>query len=106
MAAICALLPAGVDVNRSSQTGTMDVTAGQGPSWIRRRIARLREEQADQLGISIAGETRLLRDPSSLNGYVFAIAGVRRHSMAASAAITMVTMNSPTTIIRSTEPSC
>jgi hypothetical protein len=84
----------------------MDVTAGQGPSWIRRRITRLREERADQMGISIAGETRLLRDPSSLNGYVFAIAGVRRHSMAASAAITMVTMNNPTTIIRSTEPSC
>ena len=38
--------------------------------------------------------------------YVDAVAGVRRHSIAASPTITMVTTNRPTTIIRSTDPSC
>jgi hypothetical protein len=43
---------------------------------------------------------------SSWGGYVDAVAGVRLHSIAASAMITMVTTNRPTTIILSTDPSC
>jgi len=43
---------------------------------------------------------------ASQNLYVDAVAGVRRHSMAASAPNRRVATNSPTTIIRSTDPSC
>ena len=49
-------------------------------------------------------------DPAAVDrpgsGYIDAVAGVRRHSIAAAATITIVTTNRPTTIIRSTDPSC
>jgi hypothetical protein len=84
----------------------MDVTIGEGAILDPPSNPRLRGSGPIRRVLRLAAKLDCCGTQSSLNGYVFAIAGVRRHSMAASAAITMVTMNSPITIIRSTEPSC
>jgi hypothetical protein len=85
------------------------VTRQQGekrPSCTRRRMARSTRNAPIRTACLRGSETRLLRDLRVVGRYVDAVAGVRRHSIAASPTITMVTTNRPTTIIRSTDPSC
>ena len=63
-------------------------------------------ERANQNPCLAAAKLACCGTYASLDGYVEAVAGIRRHSIAASRTITMVTTNSPTTIIHSTDPSC